>query len=429
MRLFGLDNFFLFNSVSELYIIYTYQEHKKTMKILLYAILFFTLLVSIIILPKALRVHKIKTLYDKDKIVYNFVNMDKIFPSRNIKASDKPKPIKKNIQTLPETFSFEGETKNLQEYLDYFWSDGMIVIHKDEIVYENYWLGNNESKKHISWSVAKSFISALVGIAFEEGLIDSLEDPITKYLDDFETTGYDNVSIKDILQMSTGVLFNEDYADYNSDINRFGRAIATGTSMRDFSKTLTREKEPGTYMHYVSINTQVLGFLLQKVTNKSISEYLYEKIWNPLGMEDSAYFILDDVEDELALGGLNATLRDYAKFGLLYLQKGRWNDSQILSQQWIEDSHKTDREHLVPGERDTSSNPWGYGYQWWVPGFPDTDYTASGVYNQYIYINPESETVIAKTSSNYKYTSELQWSKDMHVAMFRSIAQHINSKD
>ena len=399
------------------------------MKILLYAILFLTLLVSIIFLPKALRVHKIKTLYDKDKIVYNFVNMDKIFPSRNIKASDKPKPIKRNIHTLPETFSFEGETKNLQEYLDYFWSDGMVVIHKDEIVYENYWLGNNESKKHISWSVAKSFISALVGIAFEEGLIDSLEDPITKYLDDFENTGYDNVSIKDILQMSTGVLFNEDYADYSSDINRFGRAIATGTSMRDFSKTLTREKEPGTYMHYVSINTQVLGFLLQKVTNRSISEYLYEKIWNPLGMEDSAYFILDDVEDELALGGLNATLRDYAKFGLLYLQKGKWNGSQILSEQWIEDSHKTDGEHLVPGERETSSNPWGYGYQWWVPGFPDNDYTASGVYNQYIYINPEFETVIAKTSSNYKYTSELQWSKDMHVAMFRSIAQHINSKD
>ena len=399
------------------------------MKILLYVILFLTLVVSIFILPKALRVHKVKTLYDKDKIVYNFVNMDKIFPSRNIKVSENPKPIKRNIQTLPETFSFEGETKNLKEYLDYFWSDGMIVIHKDEIVYENYWLDNNESKKHISWSVAKSFISALVGIALEEGLIDSLEDPITKYLDDFKNTGYEGVSIKDILQMSTGVLFNEDYADYDSDINRFGRAIATGTSMRDFSRTLTREKEPGTYMHYVSINTQVLGFLLQEVTNRSISEYLYEKIWNPLGMEDSAYFILDDVEDELALGGLNATLRDYAKFGLLYLQKGRWNDSQILSEQWIEDSHKTDAEHLVPGVRETSSNPWGYGYQWWVPGFPDTDYTASGVYNQYIYIDPESEIVIAKTSSNYKYTSELQWSKDMHIAMFRSIAQHINSKD
>ena len=399
------------------------------MKILIYSVLFLTLLVSIFIFPKALRVHKVKTLYDKDKIVYNFLNMDKIFPTREIKASKNPKPLKRNIKTLPETFFFEGEEKNLQEYLDYFWSDGMIVLHKNEMVYENYWLGNNENKRHISWSVAKSFISALVGIAYEEGLIDSLDDPVTKYLDDFKETGYDDVTIKDILQMSSGVLFNEDYADHDSDINRFGRAVATGTSMRDFSKTLTREREPGTYMHYVSINTQVLGFLLQEVTTKSISQYLYEKIWNPLGMEDSAYFILDDVKDEFALGGLNATLRDYAKFGLLYLQNGHWSDNQIISKQWIEDSHKTDGIHLVPGERETSSNPWGYGYQWWVPGFPDTDYTASGVYNQYIYIDPLSEIVIAKTSSNYKYTSELQMSKDMHVAMFRAIAKHISSLD
>ena len=399
------------------------------MKILIYSVLFLTLLVSIFIFPKALRVHKVKTLYDKDKIVYNFLNMDKIFPTREIKASKNPKPLKRNIKTLPETFFFEGEEKNLQEYLDYFWSDGMIVLHKNEMVYENYWLGNNENKRHISWSVAKSFISALVGIAYEEGLIDSLDDPVTKYLDDFKETGYDGVTIKDILQMSSGVLFNEDYADYDSDINRFGRAVATGTSMRDFSKTLTREREPGTYMHYVSINTQVLGFLLQEVTNKSISQYLYDKIWNPLGMEDSAYFILDDVKDEFALGGLNATLRDYAKFGLLYLQNGRWNDNQIISKQWIEDSHSTDGIHLVPGERETSSNPWGYGYQWWVPGFPDTDYTASGVYNQYIYIDPLSKIVIAKTSSNYKYTSELQMSKDMHMAMFRAIANHISSLD
>ena len=397
------------------------------MKILIYSVLFLTLLVSIFIFPKALRVHKVKTLYDKDKIVYNFLNMDKIFPTREIKASKNPKPLKRNIKTLPETFFFEGEEKNLQEYLDYFWSDGMIVLHKNEMVYENYWLGNNENKRHISWSLAKSFISALVGSAYEEGLIDSLDDPVTKYLDDFKETGYDGVTIKDILQMSSGVLFNEDYADYDSDINRFGRAVATGTSMRDFSKTLTREREPGTYMHYVSINTQVLGFLLQEVTNKSISQYLYNKIWNPLGMEDSAYFILDDVKDEFALGGLNATLRDYAKFGLLYLQNGRWNDNQIISKQWIEDSHSTDGIHLVPGERETSSNPWGYGYQWWVPGFPDTDYTASGVYNQYIYIDPLSEIVIAKTSSNFKYTSELQMSKDMHMAMFRAIANHISS--
>ena len=132
------------------------------MKILVYIILFLILVLSFFLVPKAIRVHKVKTLYDKDKIVYNFVNMDKIFSSRSINASDNPKPLKRNIRTLPKTFLFEGDQMNLQEHLDYFWSDGMIVIHKDQIVYENYWLGNNENKKHISWSVAKSFISALV---------------------------------------------------------------------------------------------------------------------------------------------------------------------------------------------------------------------------------------------------------------------------
>ena len=116
------------------------------MKILPIVIFFLIIVVSIFVLPKALRIYKVKSLYEKDKIIYNFVNMDKIFPSRNIKASENPKPLKRNIQTLPELFAFESEMKNLQEYLDYFWTDGMIVIHKDTIVYENYWLGNNKSK-------------------------------------------------------------------------------------------------------------------------------------------------------------------------------------------------------------------------------------------------------------------------------------------
>ena len=139
------------------------------MKILIYAILFLVVITSIFIFPKALRVHKVKTLYDKDKIVYNFVNMNKIFPTRNIDASKNPRPLEKKIQKLPKTFLFDGEEKNLEEYLDYFWSDGLIVIHKNKIVYEDYWLGNNEKKKHISWSISKSFVSALIGIAFEEG--------------------------------------------------------------------------------------------------------------------------------------------------------------------------------------------------------------------------------------------------------------------
>ena len=109
----------------------------------------------------------------------------------------------------------------------------------------------------------------------DEGLIDSIDDPVTKYLDDFKGTGYEGVPIKDLLQMSSGIKFNEDYADYNSDINRFGRTISFGTPMRDFAKSLENEKEPGTYHHYVSIDTQMLAMVLQEVTGKSAVSYTH----------------------------------------------------------------------------------------------------------------------------------------------------------
>jgi len=326
---------------------------------------------------------------------------------------------------LPETFFFDGEQRLLSEELEHYKTDGLIVLHNGNLLYENYWNNNSATSKHIAFSVTKSFVSALVGIALDEGLIDNIEDPITKYLPDFKGTGYEGVRIKDILQMSSGVDFNEDYADPKSDINRFGRATARGSSFRDFAKSLERGREPGTYHHYVSIDTQVLGFLLAEVTGMPLKEYLYKKIWNKIGMEDDAFFIVDNNGVEMALGGLNATLRDYAKFGELYLNRGKWNGEQVVPASWVDASHTTDGPHLKPGESELSSSPWGYGLQWWVPGFPDTDYTASGVYNQYIYIDPLTNVVIAKTSSNHRYTSEKEYSKAAHVAMFRAIAESI----
>ena len=161
------------------------------------------------------------------------------------------------------------------------------------------------------------------------------------------------------------------------------------------------------------------------MTGMSLKDYLYEKLWNKIGMEDEAYFIVDNDGVEMALGGLNATLRDYAKFGLLYVNRGIWNGEVVVPSSWVDASHETDAPHLMPGEHKLSSSPWGYGLQWWVPGFPDTDYTASGVYNQYIYIDPKENIVIAKTSSNHRFTSEKEYSKAAHVAMFRSIANSI----
>jgi CubicO group peptidase (beta-lactamase class C family) len=395
-------------------------------KILLILLSVLLIVIGIFYGPKIARLYHLANLYNEDSIDRNFINIDKIFSvSEPIPVSDNPYTFPRRDFVLPETFFFDGEQRLLSEELEHYKTDGLIVLHNGNLLYENYWNNNSATSKHIAFSVTKSFVSALVGIAVDEGLIDNIEDPITKYLSDFNGTGYEGVRIKDILQMSSGVDFNEDYADPKSDINRFGRATARGSSFRDFAKSLERGREPGTYHHYVSIDTQVLGFLLAEVTGMPLKEYLYKKIWNKIGMEDDAFFIVDNNGVEMALGGLNATLRDYAKFGELYLNRGKWNGEQVVPASWVDASHTNDGPHLKPGESELSSSPWGYGLQWWVPGFPDTDYTASGVYNQYIYIDPLTNVVIAKTSSNHRYTSEKEYSKAAHVAMFRAIAESI----
>ncbi|MFL2700057.1 MAG: serine hydrolase domain-containing protein [Gammaproteobacteria bacterium] len=397
------------------------------MKIVSIVILAIVVIAGFIYGPGAMRVYKLIHLYDEDKIANNFINMDKLFEtSEPIKPSSKAKAIPRSDQpyTLPSTFYFEEKEQNLQDALDHFKTDGLLIIKNNEVVYEQYFNGNSPTSKHISWSVAKSFLSSLVGIAVNDGLIDDINDPITKYLPDFKGTGYDGVTIKNILQMSSGVLFNEDYADPNSDINKFGRALAQGTSFREFAKSLTKDKEQGTYNHYVSIDSQMLGLLLIEVTGMPLRDYLHQNIWEKIGMEDGAYYLSDNEDVDMALGGLNATLRDYAKFGLLYLHKGKWGDEQVVPEAWVEASHTMDLPHLKPNAGDElSSNTWGYGYQWWIPGFPSTDFTASGVYNQYIYVDPITNTVIAKISSNHRFTAEKEYSKAAHVAMFRAIAQ------
>jgi CubicO group peptidase (beta-lactamase class C family) len=397
------------------------------MKIFSITLLVVALIAAFVYGPGALRVYRIMHLYDEDKIANNFINMNKLFTtSEPIQPSSKAKPLPKSDKpfSLPSTFYFEDKDQDLNAALKHFKTDGLLIIKEGEVVYEEYFNGNSQTTRHISWSVAKSFLSSLVGIAVNDGLIDDINDPITKYLPDFKNTGYDGIKIKNILQMSSGVLFNEDYADPNSDINKFGVAVARGTSFRDFAKTLTKDKEQGTYNHYVSIDSQMLGLLLDKVTGMPLREYLQMHIWEKIGMEDEAYYLADNEDVDLALGGLNATLRDYAKFGLLYLNKGKWDNEQVVPEAWVDASHAMDLPHLQPGAGDDfSSSDWGYGYQWWVPGFPNTDYTASGVYNQYIYVDPVTETVIAKISSNHRFTAEKEYSKAAHVAMFRAIAQ------
>ena len=377
--------------------------------------------------PNIYKLYRLAILYNEKTIAKNFINIENIFSniSSPIPASEKPHIFETKEFSLPEKYIFEGEELSLKDGLAHFHTDGLIILHDGKMLFEDYWNGNSKDSKHISFSVAKSYLSALFGIAVNEGLIDSIDDNVTKYLEDFVGTGYENVKIKNLLQMSSGIEFNEDYADPNSDINKFSRASAKGQSFRDFAKSLKNGREQGTYNHYVSLDTQVLAMILESVTDMPVREYLYKRIWNKIGAESDAYYITDSTGADMALGGLNAILRDYAKFGQLYLEKGNWLGEQIVPKSWIADSITPDAPHLMPNAGDLSSNEWGYGYQWWIPGDPLTDYTAHGIFNQFIYVDPISNVVIAKTSSNHRFRSEREYSKAAHIAMFRAITKDI----
>ncbi len=370
-------------------------------------------------LPAAQNLYRAVHLFDEDRIVENFRAADQLGAISVMTASTEPRPYANATSIeLPEAFMFDRQALNTEQFLADSWTTGLLVIQHDKIVYETYSLGNSESTRTISWSMAKSFISAMIGIAVDEGSIASIEQPVDFYAPELKGSGYEGVRIKDVLQMSSGIAFNEDYGDFNSDINRWGRGFALGSPQDEFAASLTRGGEPGTLNHYVSIDTHVLSMVLSRATRKTVTQYMQEKLYEPLGMEYDGYWLIDGDGKEMALGGLNLTLRDFAKLGSLYLHDGALDGKQIVPAEWVAVSTAADAPHIQPEQDD-----FGYGYQWWLPLSEDGEYMAMGVYGQYIYINPRNNTVIVKLSANPHYNdlSYIPSSDHSHLAFFRSI--------
>ena len=398
----------------------------KFLKYLLPVLAILLIIGAFIFYPKYQRGMEIDALMQPSKYAHTFINMNNYFPAKEIKKADNPYIFPKNIPiSLPENFSYEGQSFNTNAYLDSTGTQGLMILQNDSLVFEDYYKGQTETTRHISWSVSKSFISALFGIAMQEGYITSIEQNVEDYLPELISSGYEGVRIKDVLQMSTGVGFNEDYSDFNSDINRWFRSFAFGDSQDAFAATLSREREPGTFNHYVSINTHVLGMILVKATGKSLTDYLQEKIWQKIGMEHNAYWVADKEGMEMALGGLNATLRDYAKMGQLFLHKGNWQGEQIVPEAWVNASITPDAPHLMPNSANSSDQGLGYGYQWWIPDSTEGEFMAIGVFHQMIYVNPTTQTVIVKNSADPYY---LDFASDysnelVTIELFRKIAR------
>jgi CubicO group peptidase (beta-lactamase class C family) len=372
------------------------------------------------------RVMVVSTLFSGQEQYENLNRFYKFIDSSTLTPSSKPLNFKSSkIISLPVSFNFDDTEIETGKFLQRTDTSALLILRDGEIQFERYWLTGGENVQWMSMSVAKSFISALIGIAIRDGHIKSIEEVISDYVPELKNSPYNNVRIKDVLQMSSGASWDENYSDPESDINRWAKIFSLGGSFDEFIQTLSNDFEPGTRNHYNSMDTQALGMLVNRATGKSITDYMTEMLWHPMGATNKGYWLLDSEGMEMAFAGLNVTARDYAKFGELYRLDGEYNGQQIVPKSWVKDSITPDGPHLTPGDNPLSDYPLGYGYQWWVPGGVKGEFMAIGVYNQMIYVAPESNMVIVKLSANSSYgtAEDTDMASELEtIEFFRAIA-------
>ena len=393
---------------------------RRALKWLLWAILLIAVALGALALFKrdeAARLLAVNTLFKEDRIVENFSNMDRLFWTVPVKAGGEARPLPEAPRPLPETFTHGGGEERIADWIERTATTSLLVLKDGAIAHEQYRLGTGAEDLRISWSMAKSFLSALIGIARGEGLIEDLDAPVSQYVPELADSAYAKATVRNVLKMASGVAFDEDYADFWSDINKMGRVLALGGSMDEFAIGQDRTAgPPGEAFRYVSIDTHVLAMVLRAATGRSAPDYLSEKLWGPMGAEADAKFITDGEGAAFALGGLNARTRDYARFGLLVAQGGAREGRQLIPADWL--AMSTVQSAPPPAD----PRPYGYGFQWWIPPGGKGDFLARGVYGQYIYISPASGVVIVKTSADRTFLDPVRRANLDNLAAFRAIA-------
>ena len=334
-------------------------------------------------------------------VVYNFADIKdyKKFPARALVSNETkfkfgstghgkyPKSLK--LGTKPDSVSLDWvlEKNNTVAFL---------IIKNDTIQYEKYFKGYHQESIIPSFSMAKSVTSILIGCAIDDGRIKSVDEPMTNYIPELRKNGFEKVTIKHLLQMTSALKFSESY------INPFGEAASFyyGRNLRSQISKLKLKGIPGQKFEYVSGNTQLLGLVLERaLKGKTVTQYFQEKLWTPLEMEYDASWSIDKKNDgiEKTFCCINARVRDFAKIGRLYLNKGNWNGKQIVSEKWVAESTEIDT---------TDGGVEAYKYQWWLPTTTG-DFMAEGILGQYVYVNPSRNVVIVRMG---KSNGNVNWS-------------------
>lgn len=353
------------------------------------------------------RLMAVNSLFAPDRIVGNFSHMDRAFltaPVARGAGAVTPLPAGTEVP-LPE---------GAEAWIGARSVTALVVLKDGAVTHESYHLDTGPEDLRISWSVAKSFLSLLFGQLHADGTIPDLDAQVTAYAPALVGSAYDGATIRDVLQMESGVAFDEDYLDYDSDINRMGRVLALGGSMDGFAASLKlREAEPGSRMHYVSIDTHVLGMVIRGATGSDIPGLMSERLIARMGLEAEPYYLTDGEGTAFVLGGLNLRTRDYARMGEMVRNMGRVGSAQVVPADWVAAS-TTPSALTAPGRMQ-------YGYQWWMPkDARPGEVIAQGIYGQYVYIDRTRGVVIAVNSADRGFREP--GVEDGNIEMLRRIA-------
>ena len=358
--------------------------------------------------PQPEEIGTVRQIYDgtlyPDIQVRTFRNIDRLFPTRTVRHGSHVYPLPKSESPLKEVeFTSAGKKYDMYDYMSLNRVSGLLILKNGKIAFERYELGNNEATRWMSMSVVKSIASTLVGVAIKDGYIQSIDDPVTKYLPTLAGSAYEGVTVKNLLQMASGVKWDETYTNPASDRRRMLELQLSGKpgSILNFMSTLKRAGAPGTIWNYNTGETYVVGELIHAAVKRPVADYLSERIWANFGMESDATWWLDSPNgQEIGGSGLSATLRDYGRFGLFVMNQGMVGGEKVLPEAWVTEAGTG---KTIGGKKVD------YGYMWWVPDasanpIHDGAFLASGIFGQSIYINPRAKVVIVVWSARPKPT-------------------------
>jgi CubicO group peptidase (beta-lactamase class C family) len=332
-----------------------------------------------------------------------FSNFGTLFPSRVVPAPATASPL---LRAAPEPtieYVFEGKRRTLDDYLNTYPVTGLLIAKGDTILVERYQYARTDKHRMISFSMAKSVLGLLIGIAIEEGAIRSINDAAEVYVPELRGTEYGRTPVKALLQMASGVMFNENYADFESDIYILARLTLeqdSGGSLEAVRRFNTRRNAPGQYFRYSSAESVVLGLVLARATGRKIADYTSEKLWKPLGAEADASWNIDATGQEVTFAYFNAVLRDWARLGLMLAHRGMWSGRTVVPEKWVVASTSVGRDSPSPA----------YGYHIWISPFDRNKFYLSGLRGQWVFIDPATKMILVQTAlANNEYaTRELR---------------------